>query len=88
MITIHKFMYINTHDKNFLPRFFKRGPPEANPFPAVAVGRRMQPISAFQAVQWKLADMATELDAAQLLMLRAAWLQSMGKPFEKESAMG
>jgi alkylation response protein AidB-like acyl-CoA dehydrogenase len=46
-----------------------------------------KPISAFQAIQWKLADMATELDAAELLLLRAAWLQDNGKPFEKESAM-
>ncbi len=46
-----------------------------------------RPISKFQAIQWKLADMATELDAAELLLLRAAWLQGSGKPFEKESAM-
>jgi alkylation response protein AidB-like acyl-CoA dehydrogenase len=46
-----------------------------------------KPISKFQAIQWKLADMATELDAAELLLLRAAWLQDHGKPFEKESAM-
>jgi alkylation response protein AidB-like acyl-CoA dehydrogenase len=46
-----------------------------------------KPISAFQAIQWKLADMATELDAAELLLLRAAWLQDNGRPFEKESAM-
>jgi alkylation response protein AidB-like acyl-CoA dehydrogenase len=46
-----------------------------------------KPISAFQAIQWKLADMATELDAAELLLLRAAWLQDNRKPFEKESAM-
>lgn len=46
-----------------------------------------KPISAFQAIQWKLADMATQLDAAELLLLRAAWLQDHGKPFEKESAM-
>jgi alkylation response protein AidB-like acyl-CoA dehydrogenase len=46
-----------------------------------------KPISQFQAIQWKLADMATELDAAELLLLRAAWLQDNGKPFEKESAM-
>ena len=46
-----------------------------------------RPISKFQAIQWKLADMATELDAAELLLLRAAWLQDQGKPFEKESAM-
>jgi alkylation response protein AidB-like acyl-CoA dehydrogenase len=46
-----------------------------------------RPISKFQAIQWKLADMATELDAAELLLLRAAWLQNEGRPFEKESAM-
>ena len=46
-----------------------------------------KPISQFQAIQWKLADMATELDAAELLLLRAAWLQDHDKPFEKESAM-
>ena len=46
-----------------------------------------RPISKFQAIQWKLADMATELDAAELLLLRAAWLQDSGKAFEKESAM-
>jgi alkylation response protein AidB-like acyl-CoA dehydrogenase len=46
-----------------------------------------KPICKFQAIQWKLADMATELDAAELLLLRAAWLQDHGKPFEKESAM-
>jgi alkylation response protein AidB-like acyl-CoA dehydrogenase len=46
-----------------------------------------QPISSFQAIQWKLADMATELDAAELLTLRAAWLEDHEKPFEKEAAM-
>jgi alkylation response protein AidB-like acyl-CoA dehydrogenase len=46
-----------------------------------------RPISKFQAIQWKLADMATRLDAAELLLLRAAGLQNQGKPFEKESAM-
>lgn len=46
-----------------------------------------KPICKFQAIQWKLADMATELDAAELLLLRAAWLQDHGKPFEKQSAM-
>jgi len=46
-----------------------------------------KPISQFQAIQWKLADMATELDAAELLLLRGAWLQDNAKPFEKESAM-
>jgi alkylation response protein AidB-like acyl-CoA dehydrogenase len=46
-----------------------------------------KPICQFQAIQWKLADIATELDAAELLLLRAAWLQDNGRPFEKESAM-
>jgi butyryl-CoA dehydrogenase len=39
-------------------------------------GRR---IADFQAIQWKLADMATELDAARLLVYRAAWLKQEGK---------
>jgi alkylation response protein AidB-like acyl-CoA dehydrogenase len=46
-----------------------------------------QPISNFQAIQWKLADMATQLDAAELLILRAAWLEDHKRPYEKESAM-
>ncbi len=46
-----------------------------------------KPISAFQAIQWKLADMATELDAAELLTLRAAWLEDNHMPYEKEAAM-
>jgi alkylation response protein AidB-like acyl-CoA dehydrogenase len=46
-----------------------------------------KPIAAFQAIQWKLADMATELDAAELLTLRAAWLEDHGKPYEKAAAM-
>jgi len=53
-------------------------------------GERSQfgkPISSFQAIQWKLADMATELDAAEMLLLKAAWLEDNGYDFEKESAM-
>jgi alkylation response protein AidB-like acyl-CoA dehydrogenase len=46
-----------------------------------------QPISSFQAIQWKLADIATEIDAAELLTLRAAWLEDNGKPYEKAAAM-
>lgn len=46
-----------------------------------------KPISSYQAIQWKLADMATELDAAELMTLRAAWLEDHKKPFEKEAAM-
>lgn len=44
-------------------------------------------ISTFQAIQWKLADMATELDAAEMLTLRAAWLEDNKMPYEKEAAM-
>jgi alkylation response protein AidB-like acyl-CoA dehydrogenase len=46
-----------------------------------------KPISTFQAIQFKLADMATELDAAELMLLRAAWLEDNGFDFEKEAAM-
>jgi len=46
-----------------------------------------KPISALQAIQHKLADMATELDAARLLTLKAAWLKDQGKPYGKASAM-
>ncbi len=46
-----------------------------------------KPITSFQAIQWKLADMATELDAAELLVLRAAWLEDHKKPYEKAAAM-
>jgi alkylation response protein AidB-like acyl-CoA dehydrogenase len=54
------------------------------------VGKRRlsgKPVSTDQAVQWKLADMATDLDAAELLTLSAAWLRGRGKPCEKEVAM-
>ena len=44
-------------------------------------------ISEFQAIQHKLADMATEIDAARLLTLRAAWLKDSGAVVNKESAM-
>lgn len=46
-----------------------------------------QPISKFQAVQFKLADMATELEAARWLTYRAASLRDAGEPFQKEAAM-
>ncbi|HMY58434.1 MAG TPA: acyl-CoA dehydrogenase family protein, partial [Pseudomonadota bacterium] len=46
-----------------------------------------QPIANHQAIQWKLADMATELDAARLLTLRAAQLKDKGQRHSKESAM-
>ena len=44
-------------------------------------------ISEFQAIQHKLADMATEIDAARLLTLRAAWMKDTGQNVNKESAM-
>ena len=44
-------------------------------------------ISSFQAIQWKLADMATEMDAAEMLTLKAAWLEDRKMPYEKEAAM-
>jgi len=46
-----------------------------------------QPIAQFQAIQWMLADMATELDAAWLLVLRAAWLVDQGLPFRREASI-
>ena len=46
-----------------------------------------KPIATFQAIQFKLADMATELDAAELMLLRAAWLEDNSLDFEKEAAM-
>ena len=46
-----------------------------------------QPIAKFQAIQWMLADMATEIDAARLLAYRAAFLQSNKQPYSKEAAM-
>ena len=46
-----------------------------------------KPISEFQATQWKLADMVTELDAAHLLAMRAAWLKGQGRVFSREASM-
>ena len=46
-----------------------------------------QPIANFQAIQWMLADMATQIDAARLLTYRAAFLKDQGLPFIKESSM-
>ena len=46
-----------------------------------------KPIADFQAIQFKLADMATQIDAARMLTLRAAWLKDNGKKVTKESAM-
>jgi len=44
-------------------------------------------ISEFQAVQWMLADMCTELEAAELLTFRAAFLKDSGRPYVQEAAM-
>ncbi len=44
-------------------------------------------ISKHQAIQFKLADMATRIEAARLLIYRAAWLKDQHLPFDKESAM-
>ncbi len=47
-----------------------------------------QAIGKHQAIQFMLADMATEIEAARLLLYRAAWLKEQGKPYTKEAAMG
>jgi butyryl-CoA dehydrogenase len=46
-----------------------------------------QPICNFQAIQWMLADMATEIEAARLMIYQAAWLEDQGVRFTKEAAM-
>jgi len=46
-----------------------------------------KPIASFQAIQFALADMATEIEAARGLVYRAAWLKDEGRPFALESAM-
>jgi alkylation response protein AidB-like acyl-CoA dehydrogenase len=46
-----------------------------------------RPISEFQSIQNKLADMATEIDAARLLTYRAGWMKDQGQRVTKESAM-
>jgi alkylation response protein AidB-like acyl-CoA dehydrogenase len=45
-----------------------------------------QPIASFQATQWKLADLATRIDAARLLTYRAAYLRDLGRRMTRESA--
>jgi alkylation response protein AidB-like acyl-CoA dehydrogenase len=46
-----------------------------------------KPIADFQAIQFKIADMATKVDAAELLTLKAAALKDAGRPFAQEAAM-
>ncbi|HUU01563.1 MAG TPA: acyl-CoA dehydrogenase family protein [Myxococcota bacterium] len=47
-----------------------------------------KPICKFQAVAFKLADMATEIELARNLMYKACWLHDQKRPFAKEAAMG
>src|SRR2546425_8366272 len=47
-----------------------------------------KPIADFQALRWMMADMATELDAARLLVHRAAVLCDSGRPYTTEASMG
>jgi alkylation response protein AidB-like acyl-CoA dehydrogenase len=46
-----------------------------------------RPIGEFQGVAFKIADMATTIDAARLMTYRAAWLKDCGKPYTTEAAM-
>jgi short-chain 2-methylacyl-CoA dehydrogenase len=46
-----------------------------------------RPIGRFQAVQFKLADMATEIEAGRNLVYKAAWLKDQGRPFAHQAAM-
>jgi short-chain 2-methylacyl-CoA dehydrogenase len=46
-----------------------------------------QPISSFQAIQFQLADMATEIEGGRNMVYKAAWLKDQGRPFAKEAAM-
>jgi len=46
-----------------------------------------KPIGAFQVIAFKLADMATEIEMARLLLYKATWLCENGRPFSKEAAM-
>jgi short/branched chain acyl-CoA dehydrogenase len=46
-----------------------------------------QPISSFQAIRFKLADMETEIELARLMYYKAAWLHMEGKPYAREAAM-
>jgi alkylation response protein AidB-like acyl-CoA dehydrogenase len=46
-----------------------------------------KPIAEHQAIQWMIADAATEIQAARLMVYWAAWLKGLGRPFGKEAAM-
>ncbi len=45
------------------------------------------PIAAHQAIKWMIADAATQIDAARLMVYRAAWLKASGRSFSREAAM-
>jgi len=45
-----------------------------------------KPIATFQAIQWKLADMATQIEASRLLVMRASWLRDRGERCSREAA--
>jgi alkylation response protein AidB-like acyl-CoA dehydrogenase len=46
-----------------------------------------RPISKFQAIQFKLADMAMKIELARNMVYKAAWLKDQGRPFSKEASM-
>ena len=46
-----------------------------------------QPISKFQGIQFKLADMDTEIELARLMYYKAAWLHMQGQPYTREASM-
>lgn len=46
-----------------------------------------QPIAQHQAIQWMIADAATQIDAARLMVHRAAWLKQNKRPFAREASM-
>ena len=46
-----------------------------------------KPIAELQAIQWKLADMATQLESSRLLTLQAAWMKEQGMPFTRQASM-
>jgi len=46
-----------------------------------------KPLAALQAIQWMIADMATDIDAARLLVYRAAWKKDQGLPYGTASSM-
>jgi alkylation response protein AidB-like acyl-CoA dehydrogenase len=46
-----------------------------------------RPIASFQGVAFKIADMATQIDAARLMVYRAAWLKDQHQPYSTEAAM-